>query len=64
VRAESLEFELGASWHFPAFSVALGCSYFQRLLARLPHLADAARRFPALAAACPPLAPGQVGSLG
>ena len=56
VAPDSLEFQLGAAWHFPPFAVALGASYFQRLLAALPALAAAARRCPALAALAPPLA--------
>jgi hypothetical protein len=56
VAADSLEFQLAAAWQFPAFAVALGCSYFRRLLAAMPHLAAAARRCPALAAYSPPSA--------
>jgi hypothetical protein len=49
VHPESVEFHLGVMWGFPAFAVALGCCYFQRLLAAMPHLAAAAAR-------CPPFA--------
>jgi hypothetical protein len=38
---------MAAAWHFPAFAVALGDSYFQRLLAAMPHLAAGAARLPA-----------------
>lgn len=61
VGAESMEFQMGVAWQFPAFSIALGCSYFQRLLCAMPHLAAAARRCPAFAQACRALpADGQV----
>jgi hypothetical protein len=52
VLGDSLEFYLGAVWGFPAFAIALGCSYFQRLLSALPHLASAAARCPAFAPYC------------
>jgi hypothetical protein len=43
---------MGVMWQFPAFAVALGASYFRRLLAAKPHLALAARRCPAFGAYC------------
>ncbi|KAI8472503.1 MAG: hypothetical protein J3K34DRAFT_503504 [Monoraphidium minutum] len=52
VGPESVEFQMGVTWRFPSFAVALGSSYFQRLLAALPHLAAAARRVPAFATLC------------
>jgi hypothetical protein len=39
----------GAAWQFPAFTIVLGSSYFQRLLVALPHLADAVRQLPSFA---------------
>jgi hypothetical protein len=52
VDPSSFEFQVGAAWRFPAFAIALGCSYFQRLLRALPHLASAAARCPALSGLC------------
>ena len=43
MRADSFEFAAAAQWRFPAFAVALGRSYFQRLLAAKPYLAEIAR---------------------
>ena len=53
VAPDSFEFALSAEWGFPPFAVALGSSYFQRLLAALPQLAAAAARCPSLARYCP-----------
>jgi hypothetical protein len=39
---------MGVLWQFPAYAVALGSSYFQRLLVALPHLAAAVRCVPSL----------------
>lgn len=52
VHPESIEFKMGAMWHFPAFAVALGSSYFQRLLVEMPHLTRAACQCPAFANLC------------
>jgi hypothetical protein len=49
VPTDSLEFQMGVAWQFPSFAVALGRSYFQRLLRALPNLGRAAARCPALA---------------
>ena len=53
VHCESWLAERGAAWHFPAFNVALGSSYFQRLLVALPHLAAAVSQVPSFAAYLP-----------
>ena len=54
--------QVGARWMFPAFTITLGSSYFQRLLAALPHLAAAVRKVPSFGAYCPYLpAAEQVG---
>jgi hypothetical protein len=45
--------QVGARWMFPAFTITLGSSYFQRLLAALPHLAEAVRKVPSFGAYCP-----------
>jgi hypothetical protein len=49
----------GAAWQFPAFTIVLGSSYFQRLLVALPHLAEAVRQIPSFAPYCPYL-PSQI----
>ncbi|WIA41973.1 hypothetical protein OEZ86_009276 [Tetradesmus obliquus] len=38
---DSFLFKAGAAWQFPAFVICLGSSYLQRMLARLPQLAEA-----------------------
>lgn len=41
VSPDSFLFKAGAAWQFPAFVICLGSSYLQRMLARLPQLAEA-----------------------
>jgi hypothetical protein len=50
---ESWLAQWSAAWQFPAFTIVLGSSYFQRLLVALPHLALAVRQVPSFAAYCP-----------
>ncbi|KAI8462800.1 MAG: hypothetical protein J3K34DRAFT_498165 [Monoraphidium minutum] len=58
VAPDSPEFAMAAAWQLPAFAVALGSSYFQRLLAALPHLAGAAAQLPEFARLLEPHTPG------
>jgi hypothetical protein len=48
VPEHSVMWRMGVLWQFPAYAVALGSSYFQRLLVALPHLAAAVRCVPSL----------------
>ncbi|KAF8059657.1 hypothetical protein HT031_005065 [Scenedesmus sp. PABB004] len=57
VRTDGFLFKAGAAWQFPAFVIALGCSYLQRMLARLPQLADAAAACPGFEEYAPPPPP-------
>lgn len=50
VSPHSFEARVGALWGFPAFTIALGSSYFRRLLAALPRLRAVAAGVPSLAA--------------
>jgi hypothetical protein len=49
VLADSWLAQWSAAWQFPAFTIVLGSSYFQRLLVALPHLAEAVRQIPSFA---------------
>eukprot|EP00879_Flechtneria_rotunda_P000325 GHRR01000416.1.p1 GENE.GHRR01000416.1~~GHRR01000416.1.p1 ORF type:complete len:774 (+),score=329.60 GHRR01000416.1:521-2842(+) len=46
VLVDSFLFKAGAAWQFPAFVICLGSSYLQRMLSRLPQLAEAALACP------------------
>lgn len=56
VLPDSFLFKAGAAWQFPAFVICLGSSYLQRMLARMPQLAEAALACPGFEdyAACLP----------
>lgn len=41
VHEDSFLFKAAAAWQFPAFVICLGSSYLQRMMARLPQLAEA-----------------------
>jgi hypothetical protein len=42
VSSDSFLFKAAHAWQFPAFVICLGSSYMQRMLAKLPQLAQAA----------------------
>ncbi|KAF6252535.1 hypothetical protein COO60DRAFT_1463630 [Scenedesmus sp. NREL 46B-D3] len=46
VAPDSFLFKAGTAWQFPAFAICLGSSYLQRMLARLPQLAEAPAEVP------------------
>eukprot|EP00879_Flechtneria_rotunda_P008153 GHRR01008540.1.p2 GENE.GHRR01008540.1~~GHRR01008540.1.p2 ORF type:complete len:184 (+),score=49.89 GHRR01008540.1:485-1036(+) len=52
VDSESFLFRAAVAWHFPAFVVCLGSSYLQRMLVRLPQLAEAALACPGFEGYC------------
>lgn len=56
VSSESFLYRAGAAWQFPAFVVCLGSSYLQRMFARLPQLAEAAKATPGFEDYCQYLA--------
>ncbi len=59
VSPESFMFKAGAAWQFPAFAICLGSSYLQRLMVRLPQVAEAALACPGFEDYCSYL-PGEV----
>lgn len=46
VHEDAFLFKVASLWQFPAFVVCLGSSYFQRMMARLPQMAEAVMSCP------------------